>query len=137
MHRGTRHASHPGRHQHGGGGARRRPQRRRGRPRRSGIRRQLRRHDRRRGGRYVFAGGIPEDYTGGSIQASISKPARSRPSTPSATASQLRGPNDIVFDAHGGFYFTDHGKSDGRGDDKGRLFYGRPTVRRSALVAET
>ena len=24
----------------------------------------------------------------------------------------LRGPNDIVFDAHGGFWFTDHGKLD-------------------------
>lgn len=24
----------------------------------------------------------------------------------------LRGPNDIVFDAHGGFWFTDHGKTD-------------------------
>ena len=24
----------------------------------------------------------------------------------------LRGPNDIVFDAHGGFWFTDHGKVD-------------------------
>ncbi len=24
----------------------------------------------------------------------------------------LRGPNDIVFDAHGGFWFTDHGKQD-------------------------
>jgi gluconolactonase len=24
----------------------------------------------------------------------------------------LRGPNDIVFDAHGGFWFTDHGKID-------------------------
>lgn len=24
----------------------------------------------------------------------------------------LRGPNDIVFDGHGGFWFTDHGKND-------------------------
>lgn len=24
----------------------------------------------------------------------------------------LRGPNDIIFDAHGGFWFTDHGKVD-------------------------
>ena len=27
----------------------------------------------------------------------------------------LRGPNDLVFDAHGGFYFTDPGKGLKRG----------------------
>ena len=25
---------------------------------------------------------------------------------------RLRGPNDIVFDGHGGFWFSDHGKID-------------------------
>lgn len=36
---------------------------------------------------------------------------------------QLRGPNDIVFDAHGGFYFTDLGKVRPREMDRGAVFY--------------
>ncbi|MEO6270762.1 MAG: SMP-30/gluconolactonase/LRE family protein [Lautropia sp.] len=35
----------------------------------------------------------------------------------------LRGPNDIVFDAHGGFYFTDLGKVREAEMDRGALFY--------------
>jgi gluconolactonase len=35
----------------------------------------------------------------------------------------IMGPNDIVFDGHGGFYFTDHGKSYGRLMDRGAIFY--------------
>lgn len=38
---------------------------------------------------------------------------------------QLRGPNDLVFDAHGGFYFTDLGKVRQRDMDRGALFYAR------------
>ncbi len=37
----------------------------------------------------------------------------------------LRGPNDIVFDAHGGFYFTDHGKRRPRDTDLGGLYYAK------------
>jgi len=36
---------------------------------------------------------------------------------------KLRGPNDIVFDAHGGFYFTDLGKSRQRDMDHGGVYY--------------
>ena len=35
----------------------------------------------------------------------------------------LRGPNDIVFDAQGGFYFSDLGKSRARDRDHGGLYY--------------
>jgi gluconolactonase len=38
---------------------------------------------------------------------------------------QLRGPNDIVFDAHGGFYFTDLGKLRNRDMDRGAVFYAK------------
>src|SRR5688572_20696057 len=31
---------------------------------------------------------------------------------------RLKGPNDLVFDAEGNFYFTDHGKSRGRERDR-------------------
>ena len=37
----------------------------------------------------------------------------------------LRGPNDIVFDAHGGFWFTDHGKTRPRERDVTGVFYAR------------
>jgi gluconolactonase len=35
----------------------------------------------------------------------------------------IMGPNDIVFDGQGGFYFTDHGKSYDRLMDRGAVFY--------------
>ena len=38
----------------------------------------------------------------------------------------LRGPNDIVFDADGGFWFTDLGKNDGNVRHAGHLLYARP-----------
>nr|WP_202096133.1 SMP-30/gluconolactonase/LRE family protein [Sphingomonas aliaeris] len=37
----------------------------------------------------------------------------------------LRGPNDIVFDAHGGFWFTDHGKTRQRERDVTGIFYAK------------
>jgi gluconolactonase len=37
----------------------------------------------------------------------------------------LKGPNDLVFDAHGGFYFTDLGKLRSRELDRGAIFYAR------------
>jgi gluconolactonase len=37
----------------------------------------------------------------------------------------LRGPNDIVFDAHGGFWFTDHGKNRERERDITGIFYAK------------
>lgn len=37
----------------------------------------------------------------------------------------LRGPNDIVFDAHGGFWFTDLGKVRRHEQDRSRVFYAR------------
>ena len=38
---------------------------------------------------------------------------------------RLRGPNDIVFDAHGGFWFTDHGKNRPRERDITGIFYAK------------
>jgi len=37
----------------------------------------------------------------------------------------LRGPNDLVFDAHGGFWFTDHGRPRERVRDRGGLYYAK------------
>ena len=38
---------------------------------------------------------------------------------------RLRGPNDIVFDASGGFWFTDHGKTRARERDRTGVFYAK------------
>lgn len=38
----------------------------------------------------------------------------------------LKGPNDLVFDADGGFWFTDHGKNRPRSRDRTGVFYARP-----------
>ena len=37
----------------------------------------------------------------------------------------LKGPNDLVFDRHGGFYFTDPGKVRAREMDRGTVYYAR------------
>ncbi len=63
------------------------------------------------------------DYTGGRIE-------RVDPETGQVTVvydrcgeHKLRGPNDIVFDEHGGFYFTDLGKVRDRDRDWGGVYY--------------
>ena len=38
----------------------------------------------------------------------------------------LIGPNDIVFDAHGGMWFTDHGRRAGRVQHIGGIYYAQP-----------
>lgn len=38
----------------------------------------------------------------------------------------LVGPNDLVFDAHGGMWFTDHGRNAGRIHHLGGVFYAAP-----------
>ncbi len=74
-------------------------------------------------GGYAFAGGIPDNYQGGSIQAVDLSTGAVETVYTEAEGAPLRGPNDIVFDAVGGFYFTDYGKSDGITGDRGRLYY--------------
>jgi gluconolactonase len=38
----------------------------------------------------------------------------------------LRAPNDLVFDTHGGFYFTDHGLREERTSDRTGVLYAQP-----------
>jgi gluconolactonase len=47
----------------------------------------------------------------------------------------LRGPNDLVFDAHGGFYFTDLGKVRATEMDRGGVFYGQADGRAVHAIA--
>ena len=67
----------------------------------------------------------PKDYAGGSIQRVDLK---SRAVTTLYTKGpnyKLNGPNDLVFDAHGGFYFTDLGKARERDWDRGCVYYAK------------
>ena len=57
--------------------------------------------------------GIARDYSGGRIERIDIETGAVEPLYKSGDfGCVLRGPNDIVFDAHGGFWFTDHGKVD-------------------------
>lgn len=77
-------------------------------------------------GPYAFAGGTPEDYVTGSLQAVDLATGAVDTLYTECDGTQLRGPNDIVFDAHGGCYITDHGKSDDKVADRGRVYYCAP-----------
>ncbi|GAB2822292.1 SMP-30/gluconolactonase/LRE family protein [Actinocorallia aurea] len=75
---------------------------------------------------YAFAGGTPADYVSGSVQVvDLETGAVETLYTKDDDGRDLRGPNDIVFDAHGGFYFTDYGKTVNEAADKGVLYYAK------------
>ena len=66
-----------------------------------------------------------DDYSGGRIErVDLATGAIEMLYTRSDQA-QLRGPNDLVFDRHGGFYFTDLGKARHRDTDRGAVCYAR------------
>ena len=58
--------------------------------------------------------GTPEDYQGGSIQRVDLASGKVETLYTHAGDIPLKGPNDIVFDEHGGFWFTDNGKGTAR-----------------------
>ena len=62
---------------------------------------------------YLAPHGIADDYSGGRIERiDIATGTVEVLYKSGDFGCVLRGPNDIVFDAHGGFWFTDHGKVD-------------------------
>ena len=64
-------------------------------------------------GGYLVPHGIASDYSGGRIERiDIETGAVEVLYKSGDFGCVLRGPNDIVFDEHGGFWFTDHGKQD-------------------------
>jgi gluconolactonase len=68
-------------------------------------------------------GDEPEDYTGGSIQRVDLNTGSVETLFTECGGYPLKGPNDIVFDADGGFWFTDLGKGRKRDMDRGGLYY--------------
>ena len=64
-------------------------------------------------GGYLTPHGIAKDYSGGRIErVDIDTGVVEVLYKSGDFGCVLRGPNDIVFDEHGGFWFTDHGKTD-------------------------
>lgn len=72
------------------------------------------------------AGGTPQSYVSGSIDAVDLASGEVTRLYDRCGDNLLNGPNDIVFDTHGGFYFTDIGKRRGRQQDRGFVYYARP-----------
>jgi gluconolactonase len=64
-----------------------------------------------------------EDYTGGRIERVDLVTGAVTVLYTEAGGNKLRGPNDIVFDNAGGFWFTDLGKTRARDWDRGGVYY--------------
>jgi gluconolactonase len=80
---------------------------------------------------FTLPGPVPSTWTGGSIQrVDLDSGEVAALYTESTDAEgetvPLRAPNDIVFDAHGGFWFTDHGVRHERSSDRTGLHYALP-----------
>jgi gluconolactonase len=67
-------------------------------------------------------GNQPPDYIGGRIQR-VAIDSTVTDLYTEVDGHPLRSPNDLVFDGHGGFYFTDTGKTRPRDEDRGGLYY--------------
>jgi gluconolactonase len=68
---------------------------------------------------------IPDVYEGGWINRVELDTGRSSVLYRECVGARFTGPNDIVFDSAGGFWFTDLGKSHERTIDKGGVYYAR------------
>jgi gluconolactonase len=77
-----------------------------------------------RGGR-LFPGDQPADYSGGRIERVDLATGEATVLYDACDGVPLRGPNDLVFDRHGGFWFTDHGKNRPRERDRTGVFYAK------------
>ena len=66
----------------------------------------------------------PADYSGGRIEVVDLESGLVEILYTEADGVPLSGPNDIVFDEHGGFYFSDLGKVRPYDQDRGRVLYG-------------
>ena len=71
----------------------------------------------------VFPGEQPANYTGGRIERVNLKTGAVQTLYEACNGERLKGPNDLVFDRTGGFWFTDHGKTSPRTRDRTGVFY--------------
>ncbi len=76
-------------------------------------------------GGFTIPGNQPKDYIGGRIQRVDISTGTVDDLYTACDGRPLRGPNDIVFDTTGGFWFTDHGKLRERDRDRTGVFYAK------------
>jgi len=74
----------------------------------------------------LFPGEQPADYIGGQIQRVSADGSTVTTLYSECGGERLKGPNDLVFDREGNFYFTDHGKNRPRDRDRTGVFYASP-----------
>lgn len=74
----------------------------------------------------VFPGLQPPDYRGGAIQRVSPDGSVVETLYTECDGVPLKGPNDLVFDGEGNFYFTDHGKTRERDRDRTGVYYASP-----------
>ena len=80
---------------------------------------------RQKDGEYRAMAGRAPGYDGGWIEVVDPGSGKVERLYDRCGAHKLQAPNDIVFDAHGGFWFTDHGKADERQQGKGGLYWAK------------
>lgn len=74
----------------------------------------------------LMPGMAPASYRTGSIQRVDPETGKFETLYDSCNGRKLNGPNDIVFDRTGGFWFTDLGKTREHDSDRGAVYYARP-----------
>lgn len=74
----------------------------------------------------LIPGPTPPTHTGGYIQRYDMKTGELTTLYSECDGKKLVGPNDLVFDKQGGFYFTDHGCGTPEGRKFGALYYALP-----------
>jgi gluconolactonase len=84
---------------------------------------------------FLRPGNQSEDYSGGRIERVDLETGRVERVYEEVQGGPLRGPNDLVFDAGGGFYFTDIGKSRAHESDHGGIYFGHADGRPAQTVA--
>ena len=74
---------------------------------------------------FTVPGNRPDTYIGGRIQRVDLSTGTFEDIYTECDGKPLRAPNDLVFDADGGFWFTDHGTSDERSRDRTGVYYAK------------
>ena len=73
----------------------------------------------------TYPGDQADDYSGGRIERVDIHSGEVETLYEAADGVRLCGPNDLVFDNEGGFWFTDHGKNRPRDRDRTGVFYAK------------
>lgn len=77
-------------------------------------------------GGLTVPGNAAEDYTTGRVERVDLATGKVERLYESVNGERLSGPNDLVFDGQGGFWFTDLGKWRPRVKERGGLYYAKP-----------